>query len=110
MAYDEVGLISSSGIGKVRIPNPRRAIVAGLKAELSTSSNQLAVKLTWEYPEDARVHDFLIYRSIGTESFVIYRTVVLSDNPPLMTTPSGKKLYVWKDVEVDQGQTTAIKW
>lgn len=104
LAYDEAGLISSSGIGKVRIPNPRRAVVAGLKAELSTSSNQLAVKLTWEYPEDARVHDFLIYRSIGTESFVIYRTVVLSDNPPLMTTPSGKKLYVWKDVEVDQGQ------
>lgn len=105
LAYDEVGLVSSSGIGSVRIANPKRAVVAGLKAESAISNNQLAVKLTWEYPEDPRVHDFLVYRSIGTESFVIYKTIVISENPALVTSANGNKLYTWKDVEVDKGKS-----
>lgn len=105
LAYDEVNLVSSSGIGSVRIANPKRTIVVGLKAESSFTDNQLAVKLTWEYPDDPRVHDFLIYRSIGTESFVIYKTIVIADNPALMTMPNGNKLYTCKDLEVDKGKT-----
>jgi hypothetical protein len=105
LAYDEAKLVSSSVIGNVKITNPKRPKVNGLKSEIAYANNLLAVKLSWEYPNDQRVHDFVVYRATGTEDFVLYKTLDRAKHPPVTTLPNANLLYAWKDLEVKPGTT-----
>lgn len=103
IAYDEAGLYSSSKPVKGKSTAVKRPGPSNGKAEISTSDNQLAVKLRWEYPENIKPMDMLIYRAKGNSSLTLYSVLPLEENPPVSTLAGQQALYVYKDKEVKPG-------
>ena len=103
IAYDEAGLYSSSKPAKGKSTAVKRPGPSNGKAEISTSDNQLAVKLLWQYPENIKPMDMLIYRARDNASLTLYSVLPLEENPPVTTLAGQQALYVYKDKEVNPG-------
>lgn len=103
IAYDEAGLYSSSKPAKGKSATVKRPGPSNGKAEISTSNNQLAVKLLWQYPENVKPMDALIYRSKDNGSSILYSILALEENPPVTVLAGQQALYVFRDKEVNPG-------
>lgn len=103
VAYDEVGLFSSSKPANAKATAVKRPRPSNGKAEIATSNNQLAVKLLWEYPENVKPMDMLIYRGKDSANLTLYTTLPIEDNPPVTTLAGQQALYVYRDKEVSPG-------
>jgi chitodextrinase len=103
VAYDDAGLFSSSKLLNTKATTVKRPRPSNGKAEIASSNNQLAVKLLWEYPQNVKPLDMLIYRSKDNANLTLYATLPIEENPPVTTLTGQKALYVFRDKEVKAG-------
>lgn len=103
VAYDEAGLFNSSKPAKGKSTAVKRPQPSNGKAEISTADKQLAVKLRWEYPDNFKPMDMLVYRAKGNASLTLYSILPIEENPPVTTLAGQQALYVYRDIEVTPG-------
>jgi hypothetical protein len=103
LVFDSSALFTACVPQSIKAYQVKMPDVEQFVAESALVGNQWVVKLTWQYPTDAKIRGFEILRSRAGGPMLSYRLIELSADLALGTTGVGRTVYSWKDVGADRG-------